>query len=283
MRRLAVLGLLLVLTACSSGEGDGEGDRDARASDAPASAAGSDGPTEPDEPRPSRVPIQPGDQRIGFTLPDGTDGSYLLHAPASFGSDSQLALVLVFHGAPGTPRQMVHATGFSALADEESFIVVYPDALDSSTDVAALIDDVTHRTAIDLGKIYATGFSRGASTTYLLAAELADRIAAFAPVSGISYDLPTGEPTSLIAFQGEADQLASAFPAVNATWARGNRCGRPATTTLTFAGRPTRRSVAECRAGTDHVVYRVQDMGHEWPRGASPLIWQFFATHELAR
>ena len=84
-----------------------------------------------------------------------------------------------------------------------------------STDVGALIDDVTHRVAVDLGQIYATGFSRGASTTYLLASELADRIAAFAPVSGISYDLPPGGPTSLITFQGTEDPAASAFPGVN--------------------------------------------------------------------
>ena len=93
--------------------------------------------------------------------------------------------------------------------------------------MGALIDDVTHRVAVDLGRIFATGFSRGASTTYLLASELADRIAAFAPVSGVSYDLPPGDPTSLITFQGSDDPAASSFPRVNSTWSDGSGCRGP--------------------------------------------------------
>ncbi len=265
MRRLWLLGLLLLLTACAGEQGPGP-------------EAG-----EP-KPGPSRsVEIGPGDQRVELTLPDGSEAGYLLHAPASFGPDNQLPLVLVFHGAPGTPQEMVRATGFNAIADEEDFLVAYPDGVNRTADIGALIDDLAHRVAVDLRQIYATGFSRGASTTYVLASELADRIAAFAPVSGISYDLPPGDPTSLIAFQGSEDQLAPAFPRVNSTWSDGSRCERPVTTALTFSGRPSRRSVAACRSGTEHVVYRVEGMGHEWPRGASRLIWDFFSSHPLDR
>jgi polyhydroxybutyrate depolymerase len=277
MRRLWLLGILL-LTACSGEQGPVLG------AGTPSDSASSSATATDSEPKPSRsVTIGPGDQRVEFTLPDGSDAGYLLYAPASFGSDSQLPLVLVFHGAPGTPQEMVRSTRFNAIADEENFLVAYPDAIDRSADVGALIDDVTHRVAVDLAQIFAAGFSRGASTTYVLASELADRIAAFAPVSGISYDLPPGDPTSLIAFQGTEDQLASAFPRVNSTWSRDSACGRPTTTAVTFSGRPARRSVAACRSGTEHVVYRVEGMGHEWPRGASRVIWTFFEGHPLSR
>jgi polyhydroxybutyrate depolymerase len=278
MRRLWLLGILLLLTACSGGQAS-----DPEAGTPTKSATGSATATESEAEPSTSVTIGPGDQRVEFTLPDGTESGYLLHAPASFGSDSQLALVLVFHGSPGSPQEMVHATGFNAIADEENFLVVYPEAIDESGDVGALIDDVTHRVAVDLAQVYATGFSRGASITYLLASELADRIAAFAPVSGVSYHLPPGDPTSLVAFQGTEDPAASAFPEVNSRWSDEARCGRPDVTTLTLAGRPTQRTAAECRSGTDHVVYRVQGMGHEWPRGASRLIWEFFSSHPLDR
>ncbi len=265
MRRLWLLGMLLLLTACAEEQSPGLQ------------------VSEP-KPRPSRsVAIEAGDQSVEFTLPDGTGARYLLHAPASFGSDSQLPLVLVFHGAPGSPREMKRATGFNAIADEENFLVAYPDAFDRSTDVGALIDDVTHRVAVDLGRIYATGFSRGAATTYLLSEDLADRIAAFAPVSGLQYDVTPSGPTSLITFQGSADDFASAWPTMNRQWAQAAGCGDADVTQVTLGSRSARRSSARCRAGTEHVVYGVDGMGHEWPPGASRLIWTFFEHHPLAR
>ncbi len=53
----------------------------------------------------------------------------------------------------------MRATGFNAIADEESFLVSYPDGFDNGTDIGALIDDVADRVAVDLGRIYVTGFS----------------------------------------------------------------------------------------------------------------------------
>ena len=214
------------------------------------------------------------------TRADGTDGRYLLHVPQGIEAAARLPLVLVFHGSPGTAREMVRMTGFNEVADDEGFLVAYPDAFDTTEDVEALLDDVAARIDIDPRRIYAAGFSRGASTTYLFAAELADRIAAFAPVSGLPYDVAPTRPTSLIAVEGLADDLASGFPDANRWWARRNGCVPPSSEPRGGAG-PS-RTVAECDAGSEHVVYRVE--GWVTPgRAGDPLIWDFFEAHPLAR
>ena len=263
MRRLSLLGMVLVLLAACTGE-------------SPGVERG-----EP-EPRPSKLrEVRAGDQWLTTTRADGTDGRYLLHVPQRIRAGHPAPLVLVFHGSPGTAREMVRMTGFSATADDEGFLVAYPDAFDATEDVEALLDDVAAVADVDPRRIYAAGFSRGASSTYLFAAELADRIAAFAPVSGLPYDVPPARPTSLIAIEGLADDLASGFPDANRQWARASGCAPAETTELTFAGRSTVRSVAACRAGTEHVVYRVERMGHTWPRPATRLVWDFFESHPL--
>ena len=265
MRRLWLLGVLLLLSACA-------GER--------ASWTSGDEPEPPPSPA---VEIRTGNQWLTATRADGTDGRYLLHVPAGHGSGRPAALVLVFHGAPGTAQEMVRMTDFGAVADDEGFLVAYPDAFDAPEDVEALLDDVAARTEVDPRRVYATGFSRGASTTYLLAAELADRIAAFAPVSGLPYDVPPTRPTSLIAVEGLADDLASGFPDANRWWARYNRCRAPSSDTARWGDREVQRTVAACEDGTQHVVHAVPGMGHAWPREATRVIWEFFEAHPLAR
>lgn len=97
---------------------------------------------------------------------------------------------------------MAEVTQLSPLADQENFIVVYPDGFEKSWNhgdgnrpaVAESIDDVQFvrtligelekKLAIDRGRIFATGFSNGALMTERLGCELADVLAGIAPVSG---------------------------------------------------------------------------------------------------
>lgn len=279
MRRLPLLGVLLILlllqSACSSGD-DPEAGADV-ASRTPAILL------ETDSPYPDPTAPVAGDHRLTLQLP-GTDGEYLLHAPPAVDRGRPLPLVLVFHGSPGSPEDMVRVTDFDSLADDEDFLVLYPDSFASPGEIDALLDHVAALWPVDPRRIYAAGFSRGAAVTYELAEVLSRRIAAFAPVSGIQYGAfaPRRSP-SLITFQGGQDRFATAFPDVNREWSRGARCGPPTTAEVSVAGRPARRSRAACPAGTEHVVYRLPRMGHIWPRGASRLIWQFFQAHPLER
>ncbi len=58
----------------------------------------------------------------------GRERTYLLHLPASYDSRKAVPLVLVFHGGRGSGKQIARYSGFSELADQKGFIVVYPDA-----------------------------------------------------------------------------------------------------------------------------------------------------------
>lgn len=272
MRRLSLLGVLLLLAACST-DGDPETEPDASAT--PLILLETNTP----DPEPS-APIA-GDHHLLLSLPGGAGRDYLLHAPPGVDRDQPLPLVLVFHGLPGSPPEMVRITRFNELADDRGFLVVYPNSF-ATDDVAPLLDHLATVWPIDPRRIYASGFSRGASTTYLLTEEVADRIAAFAPVSGIEYELAPNAPTSLIAIEGREDEFESVFPTVNRQWSRSAGCGPARTTETTFAHRPTVRSIASCRAGSEHVVYRVKRMGHAWPRQATRLVWDFFEAHPLA-
>jgi polyhydroxybutyrate depolymerase len=120
-------------------------------------------------------------------------------------------------------------TGFSQLADEAGFIVVYPNALldhwndGRSTDpqyteiddigfISALIDSLSATYNINPNRIFAAGVSNGGIFSYRVACELSDRIAAIAPVAGSLAENLVGvcapeEPISIIHIHGLADQL----------------------------------------------------------------------------
>ncbi|MEZ0578615.1 PHB depolymerase family esterase [Nocardioides sp. MH1] len=271
MRRLLLGIVLIVLCACAACDDGGDGG-DGRGGSGPAAdpSAPGDLPTSATEPA---VP-----------LPDGTELRYVLHAPPRAGRLGPLPVVLVLHGNPGTPETMAEATRFDALADREGFLVVYPDNYGGPDEVPALLDRLAEEWRIDQRRIYAAGFSRGATAVYDLARSQADRIAAFAPVSGVSdsgFDLL--RVPSLITFQGTADDLAPGFAPVNRQWARAAGCRAAPASAVRLGARRARLTVEQCARGAEHVVYAVERMGHEWPRPATRLVWDFFVAHPLDR
>ncbi|MBX3064725.1 MAG: dienelactone hydrolase family protein [Anaerolineae bacterium] len=136
----------------------------------------------------------------------GINRAYTLYVPANLDSNSSVPLVLGLHqgGGKGADFEKLTENGWTTLADEHGFIVVYPDAYkgrwnngtDDPTSPAFLgnIDDVDFlRTlvakistdySIDPARIYATGLSSGAIMALRLACEAADLVVAIAPVAG---------------------------------------------------------------------------------------------------
>ncbi|KAA1418742.1 hypothetical protein F0U44_09625 [Nocardioides humilatus] len=230
------------------------------------------------------LPSRPSDAGAEVALPDGTELRYVLHLPRQFKKDRPLPLVLVFHGSPGTPESMMEDTRFNDLADREGFLVVYPDNYSGPHEIPVLLDHLTERNLpIDQRRIYAAGFSRGATAVYDLARHQSGRIAAFAPVSGVSdsgFDLR--RVPSLIAVQGTADDLAPGFAPLNREWDRAAGCDERRDFGVRLGGRPAHLTIARCADGTEHRVYSVEGMGHVWPRPATRLVWDFFAAHPLS-
>jgi polyhydroxybutyrate depolymerase len=164
---------------------------------------------------------RPGDHEFALEH-GGRRRSYLLHVPRTPGS-SALPVVLAFHGGGGNAQGFKAYAGLDAVADRESFLVVYPNgtgplrqtlltfnagnhccgpALANRVDdvgfAAAIVDDVARRTAIDRRRVYATGHSNGAMMAYRLAAERAHLVAAVVPVAG-AMSLDRFEPSRPVA------------------------------------------------------------------------------------
>jgi polyhydroxybutyrate depolymerase len=157
--------------------------------------------------------------------------TYLVHVPKSYDGTKAVPVVLAFHGGGSSAQQMVTLCGLNEKADQEGFIVVYPNGtgrlaltfnagnccgysmeqkVDDVAFVRALLDELGKVVKVDAKRVYATGMSNGAILSYLLASELSDRIAAIAPVSG-----PMGtatcnpnRPVPVIHFHGTADESA---------------------------------------------------------------------------
>jgi len=145
---------------------------------------------------------------------DGRRRSYIVHVPPQAAGEKPLPLVLNFHGGGGNAAGHREYTGLDRLADEEGFLVVYPDGtgrfgtllltwnagaccgfsmehgIDDVGFVRALIADLATVAPIDGERIYATGLSNGAMMAYRLAAEAADLVAAIAPVGGAARFTP---------------------------------------------------------------------------------------------
>jgi len=188
---------------------------------------------------PQKFPSAPGSYELSLTV-GARVRSYLLHIPPSYDGVSRVPLVLIFHGygLGGTIQAIEGASNMTQKADQEGFIVVYPqgtggtpswnaghccgEALAQNVDdvgfVRALIIELEDNLRVDPKKVYAAGISNGGAMVHRLGAELSDQLAAIAVVSGVlggkaTTDSPLfipPEPThavSVIIFHGMADQL----------------------------------------------------------------------------
>ena len=142
---------------------------------------------------------------------DGLRRDYLLHLPPSHDGDQAWPLVIALHPFAATGAMMARTTNFDPIADEEGFIVCYPEGVtflwngdptdeakgllvEDADDVGfidLLIDQLIEDYGADPSRVYVTGASNGGLMTHRLACALGDRIAAAAPVM---ITLPEGFP-----------------------------------------------------------------------------------------
>ncbi len=180
-----------------------------------------------------------GNQYQSITI-DGVERHYIIHIPPSYDKSAAVPLVIMLHGAGHTALGALDSTGWTKVADEECFLVVFPDAtradpllppsflrnpqvwndgsgrahtgshnIDDTGFIRKLIDTLESKYVIDSSKIFIAGFSNGASMSYRLGVELSDKIAAIAPVSGHLWMKPQPllHPVSLIAIAGVDDPI----------------------------------------------------------------------------
>jgi polyhydroxybutyrate depolymerase len=223
----------------------------------------------------------PGDHALAIRI-DGQVREFVIHAPASYSSAVSHPVVLVFHGQPSNAADIASLSKMGQTADSKGFLAAFPDQFTKPSEVAALIDHLVAKWHADPKRIHATGFSRGAYLTYQLGQELTSRFGSVAPVSGDgASDKPLSAPISLLTFQGTRDRLAQGFTVTNSNWAKAAQCKDETVATVTLGSANAHRYASTCANGSEHVVYSVVGMGHEWPAEANELIWDFFVKHPL--
>jgi len=220
-------------------------------------------------------------------------------------------LVVAMHGGFGNAAQFERQSGLSEKADEENFIVVYPEGVLSPTGITTWnagvccgyasntnVDDVNFIREL-LNKlesslrifpenIYATGMSNGGYMAYRLACELSDRIAAIAPVAcSMTMDLcKPNRQVPILHFhsyldmnvnydggygQGVSTHYSPPVDSVLTAWAQNNAC-KNHRDTLTDNNNFTHLKWSDCNCLRDIEVIISKDGGHSWPGGVATLL-----------
>jgi polyhydroxybutyrate depolymerase len=243
---------------------------------------------------------------------------YLLYLPVNYDPLKRIPLLLALHGGGGDARGMLRITqdGFNRLADENNFMVIYPDGFrrqwndgrpigrrQDVNDVGflgSLIDLIANSYSVDRKRVYVTGISNGGFMAYRLACDLPGLIAGIAPVAALMpFDLKPTQPVATLIIAGTDDPLIPynggevtvgmlrrgrvlSGEATMAVWAKANRCeGEPITTTLVDgdpheAGRVRQTAWSGC--GIPIVLDTVEGGGHTWPGG-----WQYLSEQMVGK
>ena len=137
----------------------------------------------------------------------GQTRSYHAHLPGSYDSRKPTPLVVVLHGAGTDGKIMEQFCGMSEQADRSGFIACYPNGTgfapfltwnagsfpaaaaeakkpDDIGFLRKVLDDIATVANIDKQRVYVVGMSNGGMMAYRAAAEMSDRFAAMASVTG---------------------------------------------------------------------------------------------------
>lgn len=134
---------------------------------------------------------------------DGRVRTARVHLPPQKSGILGLPVVLAFHGRLGDGAGMQRLTHLDTVADENGFLVAYPDGyrrswndgradspanaagVDDVAFVRALLERLERDYAVDGDRVFATGMSNGGFFTQRLGCELAGTFAAVAPVASV--------------------------------------------------------------------------------------------------
>ena len=239
----------------------------------------------------------------GSFISNGVKRKYILYVPISYDPSTPTPLVISMHGFGDWSAHQMHMSGWNDLADEKSFIAVYPmgthfplrwqlydyenPAANPTADIrfiSDLIDHLEEDYNIDPNRIYANGLSNGGGMAQALSCTLSDRIAAVGSVSG-AYIYPLNacqpvRPVPIIAFHGTADTIVPyqggpserfhhPFPSIPEFMekiAQRNGC-TASPIEQTVSQNVHSISYTGCTANADVVFYTIEDGGHSWPGG----------------
>lgn len=265
-----------------------------------------------------KQPLAKGDA-MGQLLHQGRQRSYYLHTPKSYNPKYPMPLVLAFHGYGSQGKDLAANTGFNQLAEQEGFIIAYPNGIEQRWNVASgllgvddvsfvsvLIEHLSQIRAIDQSRIYAVGVSNGGFLVQRLACEAKSKFAAFASVVATlpgqlqAFCHPTS-PVSMLMINGTDDRKVPwaggkffdgwflSVPDTIDFWRQQNGCSAK-TQVKQLNRRVETTRYLDCQHGAEVELVTLLGAGHVWPRGGdgakqllngSEKIWHFFQRHRL--
>ena len=247
---------------------------------------------------------------------------YILHVPSSYDANRATPLLINFHGFGGTAANFVDETGgLNTVADNNNFLVVYPQGVERSKGDAEwdpgdngstniddndiyfterLIADIASEYNVDLDKVYASGYSNGGMMAYGLACKLSNKIAAVGIMSGVMLGdntCNTNQYTAVIHFHGADDDVLpyngnqdfQSVPTIVNFWLNHN--GIPAsslTSTQLNGGNVQRDEYSGGNGNTDIHLYKMNKGGHVWfsenidGKNSNQILWDFLSNYSLS-
>jgi polyhydroxybutyrate depolymerase len=295
---------------------------------------------------PAEQRLDPGNHFLTLKIGD-INRTYLIHVPRGYNGKKPVPVVIMFHGGGGRAESALWDTGWAEKADSEGFLAVFPEGTPPDTDrpgsftnnpqtwndgsrrptvgaaqsgvedmkfVSVMLDDLKERFNVDTHRIYATGFSNGASMSFRLARDLSSEFAAIAPVAGVDWlsDKKPSRPVPVLYITGTADPLnpieggeihigAKSFGRKPSSremiekWVELHGCRE--TPHIVTDENGARKVAYACADGAEVVVFcTIDGHGHHWPGGrvvlpaamagkntaklkATDVIWNFFTKH----
>ncbi len=243
-------------------------------------------------------------QTNGTILNDNINRNFVYYVPSSWNESQQWPLVIVLHGLTQTGAGVMNITQFNDLAENNHFIVCYPDGINNAWNANM---NITVSNADDIGFIeklalyfqnsyhtdpirqYLVGFSNGGFMSYKMVCESKMCFAALAVVSATMSDTvysncnPTFRPSLLhihgtsdfvVPYDGSSQTGVSVLQAID-KWKGYLNCDATPTiinmpdNNLLDLSNPQEINYINCDAPLQHI--KINGGGHQWP-GINTLV-----------
>lgn len=241
---------------------------------------------------------------------NGKNRTIDVYAPSGMGENRPM--VISAHGMGQDIAYQKQQSRWDQVADTAKFLVVYPQSDGSTWDlgangadiafIKAIIKEMSSKYKIDLKRVYMSGFSMGGMLTYSVANNMADQIAACAPVSGYPIGDMTAKPSRpipIIHTNGDADDVVHYEPwkgtfngmyqeqqgayAQAQAWAKANGCEDTPVESV-VDGAATRYVWKNGKCGVEVCLNKIYGKGH-WPSNdkyhSVREIWKFLRRFSL--
>lgn len=258
---------------------------------------------------PDRTPVEYGGgeftQRI---VSGGAARAYLVVVPPSAVPETPAPVLFVFHGTPQTVEGVQAMSDMDQVAGDRGWIVVYPKALynrwasipgffpatagqNDELFMRDILDFLDEDLNIDRTRVYAIGFSNGATMTHRVACSMAYEVAAVASVgatlsAALAQTCSHPRPLPMVLFLGDEDEefpwegvVGNADVGLSGEetahwWADRNACGDAEQVTqlpdTADDGTTVERWDFPCDGGAETPFYVIRGGGHTWP--GSPVV-----------